>query len=81
MYSKNQLTIEKLDICRQSAEIIVVYVMNLDICIIAIYRSHSFTIEYFNNELQFVLNSIKYKNILIIGDLNINIFDSQNKHS
>lgn len=43
---------------------------------ICIYRLHSCTVNIFVSDLMIYLNKIKCKNLVILGDLNINILDN-----
>ena len=56
------------------------YCKSLNICLLAIYRSHSFSIAEFNNELENNLKNLNHKNIVIIGDMNIDLLSTSNDH-
>lgn len=56
-----------------SAEYLCMYSKRLDLYILACYRSHSFTPSFFITELNTLLKNCKSKNIVLIGDLNIDI--------
>lgn len=49
-----------------SAEIVLLNSNLLNLSILAIYRSHCFTVDAFNNELQLLLSSNTYKNVVLI---------------
>ena len=59
-----------------SAEGIVLYSNSLNICLIALYRSHAFNIDFFNQELGNLLLNLSFKNCVLIGDININILET-----
>lgn len=42
------------------------------------YRLHSYTVDYFINEFSSFLDNVTAKNLIIIGDLNINILSDSN---
>ena len=61
-----------------SAEGIILFSEKFNLCLIALYRSHSYKIDFFNQELSNLLSNIKFKDCVLIGDMNINILDNSN---
>jgi len=63
--------------CTTTIEVCAVHITD-DFILLGIYRPHSDTIENFVIELVNILNdlSLRNKNIVILGDFNINLFDS-----
>lgn len=59
-----------------TAESILLYNSQLDLNIVCLYRCLGFNIDSFNLELSNKLRNIKAKNVLLIGDLNIDILTS-----
>ena len=49
---------------------------SLNITFFTIYRNHEYTIDVFNHEFKNTLQSLKHPNLCIIGDININIFET-----
>lgn len=64
--------------CMNTAETILLYDKYLDFTIICIYRSLSFKIDSFTEELSCKLKSINSKNVILIGDLNIDLLTLTN---
>lgn len=58
-----------------SAEGLILYSKNLKLGLIAMYRSHSYTADFYINELGSLLKTLKFDNSVIIGDININILE------
>lgn len=59
-----------------SAECVSVYFKYFDLQIISIYRSHQFKPEDYLSELENHLKSFKTKNLILVGDININILEN-----
>lgn len=73
-YVNKKLDFMKIsDVKLLSCEIVILYSKTFDLCLIALYRSHSYSIEFFNSELNLVLSHLNYKNIILVGDINIDI--------
>lgn len=62
----------KLDL-NPLSELILIYSSKLDLAVLAIYRSVSFNISDFNDDLEKRLSSLSFKSCILIGDLNINL--------
>lgn len=73
VYSHNKYDFIEISSHMSTAEIVILHSNLLDLTIISIYRSHSFTVEQFNLELQQTLSTMSCKNVILIGDLNIDI--------
>lgn len=81
VYIKKYLDISELNIHFVSAESILVYNKQLHLILLTIYRSHEFAIDFFIAELKSILSELKYPNIVLIGDLNIDVFnENRNVH-
>ena len=85
VYVRNSIYCEIIPLLSYADETIEICTVNITICkekftIIGIYRPHSDTINNFIHKLDSILNSnhVKYKNCIILGDLNINLLDDSN---
>lgn len=78
VFTKCCLNVSNLDISFSSAEVVLLYSKTLNITLLSLYRNHDYSIDCFNREIKNVLNLLKHPNILLIGDLNINILESDN---
>lgn len=75
VFTRKNLNFSKVDVSFPSAESVFLYSKRLNIGLLSVYRSHEFTISEFNLQLQSVLSDLKFNNIVLIGDLNINILN------
>ena len=75
VFTRKKLKFSKIDIDFPSTESVFVYSTCLNIGLLSVYRSHEFTISEFNLHLQSVLSNLKFVNIVLIGDININILN------
>lgn len=73
VYVKNIYDFVNPNLSMITSECVLLYssVLNLSIC--AVYRSHAFSIAEFNHELENMLQDLIHRNIILIGDLNIDI--------
>lgn len=78
VFTKYSLEVSNLDISLSSAEVVTLYSKSLNITLLSVYRNHDYTIDFFNKEIKNVLNSLNHPNILLMGDININILESDN---
>lgn len=77
VYCKKIFKFVQLDVEFISSESVLLHSKLLNITVLSIYRSHAFTVDYFNSELNSVLLNIRhYPNVMILGDININILDN-----
>lgn len=73
VFTKRSLNFSPIDSNFVTAEALILRSSLLNLTILAIYRSHDFSIECFNSELQQILVDLKVSNIVLMGDLNIDI--------
>ena len=76
VFTRSNLNFSNLDITFISAEVLILHCKGLNLTLFSIYRSHDFTIDYFNSELKNVLSLLKLPNIILMGDINVNILNS-----
>lgn len=81
VYVKNTHDFLNSNLTMTTSECVLISSSNLNLSICAVYRSHAFTITEFNNELENVLQNLTYNNIVLIGDLNIDILTETNSNS
>jgi len=73
VYIKNVYDFLNLNTSMTTSECVLIYSSKFDLAIYATYRSHAFSINDFNHELDAVLQSLNHSNLVLIGDLNIDI--------
>lgn len=73
VFARKDFYFTEIDINLVSSESILLHSNTFDITILSVYRSHSFTIDFFNNEFKTLLSTLNQSNIVIMGDLNIDI--------
>ena len=78
VFTKSYLKFSKLDVNFISAEVILLYSKSVNITLFSIYRNHDYSIDYFNSELKSALIMLKQTNIILMGDININILANEN---
>lgn len=78
IYIKKDYKIEIINVNMETADIVSVYFKELALQLIAIYRSHDFSVLSFVDEIEMFLKNIKVKNVYLIGDININILLNSN---
>lgn len=61
-----------------TSESLTIHDAGLNICLVCVYRSHNFTINEFNSEFFPLLGELNFDNIVLMGDLNIDILNDDN---
>jgi len=76
VFTRSNLKFSQLDIAFISAEVLLLQCKSLNLTLFSIYRSHDFTIDFFNSELKNALSLLNLPNIILMGDININILNN-----
>lgn len=82
VFYKKGLRARKCYVSFNTADVLKIIIEgDVKISLLAVYRLHDFTIEEFNTELGFFLDrASKYKNLIILGDMNIDILPNSNSN-